>query len=540
MSHDDDRDPEATSPIPERRPANQNADGSYTIPHERLSVLQAGVDKLNKRAAKLGMEPVSVVSGQPFAQQYIEVEPAEYGDDGRILPRSERIRTRWLCNVHIKGSVPVVAGFSFIAKLDHLEGGNLVLRAPGWDGDLDGWRVVGSRCQHCGLARSRAATFLIRDESGNIIQVGRQCLQDYTRNADVENAVKLFKCWQELLAGGSDDSDGEGSWGFGGYCAGPTPTEYLAAAVSSIRHRGFHKSGAEERSTRSFCDFITGPCPKDKGERGDREEIALWKSLQPTDAQRAQAAEVLAWVLASNDSSDYMHNARLACAERTVRSRTEGILASLPSMHNKAMGREQERRERPVAGPYVGVTKGKVTLKVTVKYVTGWESEQYRTSGVFMILADENNSTIMVRATGAIDRQANADDFKDGQWYIHGTVKKHEPNAKRNGEPVTWLTRCVMRRDPFPPEKPKRPRKPKPASKGAPMYGYKETDIPNVCGSVCELAYEWICPPGVAFSWDAHREGTRLHELSSKAWLSRVKPAAPAAPMSQVAEGFQF
>lgn len=293
MDQHADREPEASPGLVPFRARNQNADGSYRIPAERLSVLRAGVEKLNKRAEKLGMAPVTIVVGETRAEHYIETCPPEYGDDGRILSRTEISRTRRVLDVRLEGTVPVIAGFAFVAKLDHLEGGNLVLRAPGFDGDLDGYRVVGSRCQHCGLSRSRAATFLVREASGGIIQVGRQCLQDYTRHADVENAVKLFKCWQELLAGGSDE-DSEG-WGFGGYSPSPTPAEYLAAAVSSIRHRGFHKSGSEEKSTRSYCDFITGPCPKDKGERGDREEIALWKSLQPTDAQRAQAAEVLTW-----------------------------------------------------------------------------------------------------------------------------------------------------------------------------------------------------------------------------------------------------
>lgn len=528
MDQHDDSEPEA-SPGPVYRAPHQNADGSYKIPAERLSILQAGVEKLNRRAAKLGMAPVTVVAGLARAEHYIEVLPPEYGDDGRILPRHEIPRTRWVLDVRLEGSVPVVDGFAFIAKLDHLEGGNLVLRAPGFEGDLDGWRVAGSRCQHCGMYRRRAATFLVRDESGNIIQVGRQCLQDYTRSTDVENAVKLFKCWQELLAGGSDEDSG--GWGFGGYFASATPAEYLAAAVSSIRHRGFHGSKSDEKSTRSFCDFITGPCPTDKGNPGDREKIELWKKLQPTDAQRATAAP-------SNDSSDYMHNARLACAELTVRSRTEGILASLPFSYDKAMGREQERKARPAAGPHVGVVGGKVTLKVTVRYVTGWSNDW--NSGVFMILVDENNSTLMVKATGHLNRQAEEDGFKDGEWYIHGTVKRHELNEKRNNEPVTRLTRCVMRRDPFPPEKPKKPRKPKPASKGAPLYGYKETGVPGVMGPVSQLATGWICPSGVVFSWEAERAGQRLHEEFNKSRLSYIKPVAPAAPMSQATEGFQF
>jgi hypothetical protein len=72
------------------------------------------------------------------------------------------------------------------------------------------------------------------------------------------------------------------------------------------------------------------------------------------------------------------------------------------------------------------------------------------------------------------------------------------------------------------------------------MYGYKQTDIPGVCGPVGELAYGWNCPPGVAFSWEAAREGDRLHTASSKAWLSHIKPSAPTAPMSQATAGFEF
>ncbi len=532
MSHDDDSEPEASpGPVPFRA-RNQNTDGSYRIPAERLGVLRAGVDKLNKRAAKLGMQPVIIVAAEPFAQHYIELVPNPYGPH---LPSSEIPRTRWVQDVRLEGTVPVVAGFAFIAKLDHLEGGNLVLRAPGFDGDLDGWRVVGSRCQHCGMARARAATFLVRDESGNIIQVGRQCLQDYTRHADVENAVKLFKCWRELLEGGSDeDSDG---WGFGGYSPSPTPVEYIAAAVASVRKFGFHKADSE-KPTRGACDFLTSSCPPDKGNRGDKERIREWVSGQPTDAQRAHAAEILAWVLTTNDSSDYMHNARLACAERTVRSRTEGILASLPTSYDKAMDREQERRERPAAGPHVGVVGEKVTLKVTVKYVTGYESQW--SSGVFMILVDENNSALKVKATGHLNRLSDKDDFKEGEWFIRGAVKKHDMNPKRDNAPITQLTRCAMQREPFAPLKPVKPKKAKPASKGLPLYGYKTSSSGGSVGSVAILAYEWKCPPGVSFSWAAHQQGVLLHETSSKAWLSHTKPPAEPASLQMASGGFEF
>jgi hypothetical protein len=470
----------------------QNKDGSYVIPASRLDVLRAGVAQLNKRAAKLGMAPVTVTAGAPRSE-FVTKSDAYLANELR--------KVRWVLDVRLTGTVPVIAGFAFVAKLDHLDGGNLVLRAPGYDGDLDGYRVVGSRCQHCGLDRSRAATFLVRDESGNIIQVGRQCLRDYTRTDDVEGAVKLFRCWSEFLKGFSDTE--EGGWGFGRWQPESTPLDYLAAAVANIRLRGFHKSGSDERSTRSFCDFICAPCPVDKGFKGDRELIKSWKAMQPTDAQREQAAVVLAWVLASKDSSDYMHNSRLACAERTVRERTEGILASLPVSYDKAMGREQERRERPEAGPHVGTVGERITTKITVKLARGYESEFG--TGVMLLMLDAQNSALKTFSSGSL---SNVEDF-DGEWFLIGTVKKHETDQKY-GHPVTLLSRVELRKtEAYQLPKPK---KAKPKSKGLPFYGF----LPN--GTVGIVAVEWKPPVGTVFSWEACQQGIELHKLFARDW----------------------
>ena len=328
----------------------------------------------------------------------------------------------------------------------------------------------------------RSATYLLQNEQGAIVQVGKSCLEDYTGTTNIASAVELFKCWQEILVGLGEG----GEYGFGGsWSPSITPVEYVAAAVSSIRRRGFHKSGTE-RSTRTECDFLTGPCPQDKGRRGDKEEIEAWKKGQPTDAQREEAAVILAWVLASKDSTDYMHNARIACAARMMIDRTEGILASLPVSYDKAQGIERERRERPPAGPHVGTIGERITTKVTVKLVRGYESDFG--TGVMILMFDEKNSALKTFSSGrALQDQENF----DGEWFLRGTVKKHETDD-RNKEPVTLLKRVELQREAFPPLK---PAKPKPASKGKPFYGY----LPN--GTVGVTAYQWKPPAGVRVEW---------------------------------------
>ncbi len=503
---------------------------TYPIPAERLSKLQVGVDKLNRRAAKLGMDPVGVVASAPRAE-FASGRDAD-------LPAELR-KKRWIIDVLFTGTAPRIKGFTFAAKLDHQKGGNLVLRAPGITVDLDGWRVASPRCQHCGLARHRAQTFLLQTEKGELLQIGRQCLVDYIGTEDVANAVQWYKCLHDLV---SEVTDEDGEYGFGGGWSNPdSPLDFIAAAVSSVRIRGFHKAGGREgsadyepaQSTKQHCAFILGKRPL-PGERTGDAAGREWDAAQPTEAQRATAATILAWVAESKDSSDFMHNARIACAALYVIERTEGILAALPICYDRFLGKEQERKARPVAGPHVGVVGNYIDTKVQVKYSSGYEVElkhaPVTVSGTFLIMTDENNSTIKARTTSR--ELQDVEDFS-GDWYLRATVKKHETDAKRNNQAVTVVTRIVMSRTPFPNvlKQPKK-RNPKPISKGAPLYGYKTDDTPGCVGSVAILAHEWICPSGVDFSWSANAEGTRLHEKSCSTWLSRMKP-----PVMQQAVG---
>lgn len=486
----------------------------HTIPENRLGQLKAGLAKLNKRAVKLGLEPVVLVASEPRSQIITELVPVEHQDPYSAIPQTVQ-RHVWVVDVRFEGVAPRVGGFSFVARLDHQEGGNLVLRAPGVETDLDGWRVTGSRCQHCGLDRRRSATFLLQNEQGALIQVGKSCLEDYTGTTNIASAVELFKCWQEILVGLGD----EGEYGFGGgWEPDVAPVEYVAAAIASIRHRGFHKSGSE-RSTRSDCDFLTSACPKDKdkGNRGDKELIAAWHKGQPTDAQKEEGSAVLAWALASKDSTDYMHNARLACASRTLISRTEGILASLPVSYDKAMGIERERKTRQPAGPHVGAIGERITTKITVKLVRGYESDFG--TGVMLLMFDENNSALKTFTSGKLQDQ---EDF-DGEWHLRGTVKKHETDAKYS-EPVTLLTRCELSREAFAPLKIAKPKKPKPASKGLPLraHDYGVCDEHGDALTPAIVAYGWKCPQGVAINWEAFREGVRL-EVAFKARMDALE-----------------
>ncbi len=370
---------------------------------------------------------------------------------------SEYPVTVWVRDVRFEGEAPRINGFSFQAALTHTPAGNIVSRGPGVETDLSGWRETSARCQHCGLDRNRAETFLLQAPTGEVVQIGRNCLVDYIGTKDVANAVQLWKAYQDLVGEITDD---DGEYGFGGGWSSPTtPVEYLAYAVSSVKHRGFRKSQSDDEqimSTRAHVSYLMSKKPsRDSGE---------WDMCQPKEEHFARAAEIMAWVASSNDSSDYMHNARIGCGARTMLPRTEGILASLPTSYDKHLGVVAERKERPAAGPHVGAVGDKIEAKVVVRFTTRIEvpgHSYYSPTDVklLVVMTDEKNSKYRTFTTSRdMFKLDNAEQLKEGEWYMYGTVKRHETD-KRDDSPVTTLTRVVLRRDPAPVKKPSKPRK---------------------------------------------------------------------------------
>jgi hypothetical protein len=95
--------------------------------------------------------------------------------------------------VIVKGETPRVAGFEFLATLEHEEGGTIIRRMPRFgedaekgDGiDLSAYREACPRCDHCGLERHRKDTYLVRNaETAEIKQVaGRASRTSRTRTS---------------------------------------------------------------------------------------------------------------------------------------------------------------------------------------------------------------------------------------------------------------------------------------------------------------------------------------------------------------------
>jgi hypothetical protein len=138
---------------------NDTTTQTYKVPSANLPGLVAHIEKLNKKVEKLlkkGFEasPVVLTVGPAIVEKRIKTEI--YGCPREI----EKI----FFPVTIVAQTIKVAGWEFVATLQHEEGGTIVRAVPGAtiEGELASFRNVGNVCNHCGFDRKRNDTFILR------------------------------------------------------------------------------------------------------------------------------------------------------------------------------------------------------------------------------------------------------------------------------------------------------------------------------------------------------------------------------------------
>lgn len=331
------------------------------------------------------------------------------------------------CHRVTVGELPRVAGWGFVAKLEHLEAGNVVSRGPAeLEAELDvAWRTAKGRCEHCKTARYRRETFLLRSEAGVIVQIGRNCLADFI-GVDASRLVAQAEFVSEVYG----EMDEERWGGYGGYWV-VAPLAYIACAVSSTELYGFVKS-TEDGSTRAHVDFLSGLPPK------TAENYKRWLEEQPTDAQVLRAQEICAWIQDEDvsGSSDYLWNLRLSIAERGV-GKHGGLLASAPSSYNRALGiKVQAKLKGQAAADGYAVAEGEV-FKGEALLIRRVDIESDFGRKAICVFRATSGHEIVWYCSG----EAPTLDHSP-RYQIKGRCKKHET---RNGLTQTVLSRVSFK-----------------------------------------------------------------------------------------------
>lgn len=395
----------------------------------QLSMVQAKINDLNKKAEKLGVGGLTleikgtrsarVVSWTEHTSKAVHTYFKAVQDNHRLASGEELMP--WSVKqtfIIVGGESPKLAGWRFSAKLEHLKTGNLVRTFPGGGQIPDRYLTSPSLCEHCGTTRNRNFTYVVAHDDGKHMQVGSACLKDFLGHADAERIAGLAafrsQFWEylELLEEeplGEGDSASVAAIGF-------PSVSFLEAVAALVRRDGYQK--ADDYGTPS-----TG--------RQAWELLMKGGDIGITEPDRAKASAALGWVTALDDEaarvSQYLWNLKTAAAEDHVGLQQAGILGSLIPAYDRAMAKKADDE---VESNWIGQVAKRIELD-GVRVVGKTSSDgAYGTTWIYQLRDSDGN-----RLTWFASRPK----LKDGVIYkIKATIKKHD---LFRGSKVTVLTR---------------------------------------------------------------------------------------------------
>jgi len=381
----------------------------------RLEEALTNLKKLARKAERYGTPTITWTLGTPrFEEFFVEGQKTKLEVTDIILNHIE---------------APKVGNYTFAARLEIVEGGTIIDGIPGVELP-DHFRHSDGHCEHCNQDRLRKHLFVVQDDVGNFVQVGRSCLRDYMGTDTPASVAARFSFIRQLRDFGDE-------WNFGGR-SDDSALELLAVTSVAIRLWGWiPKSAPEEAGTPTafsispwfYCNLAN------KHDVATRDQLKA--AIRPEDWVMAQ--DTLDWV-AGTDSGDsqYIHNLRLVLGLGAVEPVRRGLACSAVGSYQRHIGKllaYAKQKEEAVDSNHIGAEKERLRgLKLRVTAARGVTSE-WGESILYKFIDEGGNLFSWFSSNGAeldVNQEVEVD----------ATVKSHN---EFRGVKETQLTRTKVK-----------------------------------------------------------------------------------------------
>ena len=407
------------------------------VSDRELSEIEEKLDKLNRRAVKLGLPPVSVENLETEIREHFTNERSLEGRPGF----GKRIEMAWHL-LRVKGPPVQLKGWTFVAKLEPMGtklGDVLISRGKAYDEAAfptpESWRdpKQANMCEHCGLVRRRSATFVLAKsgEGGEIetIQVGRSCLADFAERSanDPEALADFFGEFSSAFEPYSEPADRDFEQGsFGG---GPPKWVDLgsavAVAVAAIWKFGFSPSKSDNPTSFVVAKAMFPPPHSNE------------KPYVPTETEISRAGDVIRYWRNLSPSSDFEHNSKAIFSRDSFKfdemGRVVGAVQGYLRQTENEARKKVEREARPES-QWVGKIGERLDLDVFLTFVKEIDG-QFGTTYLHRMLTPDGSEVVWFGS----NRLVSPDSPYPRALTIRATVKKHE---LRQGVKQTVVSRA--------------------------------------------------------------------------------------------------
>lgn len=417
----------------------------FEIPEENLRSLQEKIEKLNRKAKKLKLNPIAFTVGEAFMKSVSVIvgykETVEYGE----VPEFGEVMMKFY-PVTIEGDRPQIAGYTFIATVDHLETGTNVFRSvEGFKVD-ERFRNVGALCEHCQKIRRRKDTYVVQHESGAQKQVGRSCLKDFLGGKSPAQMAGLAEMLMDAMSLGDEFSEIGGGNGVNKQYAVQL-FSHLAWGNKAIREHGWLSS------SKAYEGYGTSTNARIISMMEDAKKNGNSKALMPEERDYKIASQVISWArnLSQEEVSgnDYLMNLKATMEMDYVQQRSTALVVSAIPAYHRAQEKEMEAKQfvSQKNSQYVGEVGQRLVFDVTLLKIISVDTE-WGGMHIHRMITPEGNVITAFNVSGDMDIGK--------QYQVKGTIKKHE---EYKGVKQTIINRATLYV-----EKPKKSRKKKEGS----------------------------------------------------------------------------
>ena len=312
----------------------------YRIPEANIERLRVRIEKINRRAKKLGMEPVALAEIGKAVHTWTETVIDSCGFSHKVQRAIDLV----LCTV--AGTLPRVDGWMMAATIQHTPEGNILRTVPGFETLLPArFRDCDTACEHCNTDRIRKDTYVLQAETGEWKQVGRNCLADFLRTGDASGWCEMAEILASLAGEMEGFEDGGGEFACGEHTGYPMAA-LLAQVACIVRQDGWCSRKEAKDAWGAKCatvDLAVDFFSRKALEYMSAEKIAKYAR---TEADEQRAAEAISWsqALEPDVANDYLWNIRVVSHREFIGYREVGLAGSIIAAYNRHMEQELKRR----------------------------------------------------------------------------------------------------------------------------------------------------------------------------------------------------
>lgn len=376
-------------------------EGTYCFPSSKLDEAVKRIEKANRKLERAGVEERFTYT----TEEYIEEDK-----DGNKY---------FMTKLEVSHPSIKASGWDFVAAVDKTPDGDTIIRALPNQEIGDARPEGGLVCEHCGRARHRKTTYLLRNNEGEYKQVGSACLSSFlgvepkglwTLNYDFDSELSLNSVpqyggtdtvlnLQEVVAYGLAVSDNGNS-----FVSASSAQEYDTISTSSMVKQQLFSSKNKDKVVLSEEDFIRAK-----------------KLIEETNIE---------------GDTEYARNMRSILKSENLNIRHVGMAVSVIAAANRERWkkeREEAQKNQVKSVGYLGNIGDKVSnIELAIKRVDYYDGN-YGTQTRIIMTADDGKEVVWT-ATGYRSAEVG-----DTIKIKSATIKNHK---QFNDNDQTILTRA--------------------------------------------------------------------------------------------------